>query len=174
VENPAVRADRIVAGGGDHHAPHEEGKNRREDGRDYPPRPLLHLPTADHRRRLALLWWDVLALAGEVDGRRSRGLAHAASSRRPPSISTPISCSVTPPACSATISPSYITRMRSDSESTSSSSRETRRIARPRSRSWTSLRWRYSIAPTSRPRVGCAATSTVGSRSTSRAATSFC
>ena len=42
------------------------------------------------------------------------------------------------------------------------------------SRSWTSRRWRYSIAPTSSPRVGWAATSTFGSLATSRAATTFC
>ena len=64
---------------------------------------------------------------------------------------------------SPTISPSYMTRMRSESESTSSSSSETSRTARPASRSSTSRRWTYSIAPTSRPRVGCAAMSTCGS-----------
>ena len=80
----------------------------------------------------------------------------------------------TSPVCSPTISPSYITRMRSESDRISSSSSETSRIARPSSRSVTSRRWRYSIAPTSSPRVGCAAISTFGSRSISRAATSFC
>ena len=46
--------------------------------------------------------------------------------------------------------------------------------ARPSSRSSTSRRWTNSIAPTSRPRVGCAAISTRGSRSISRASTTFC
>ena len=72
---------------------------------------------------------------------------------------SPIASSDTSPVCSPTISPSYMTRMRSESERISSSSSETRRIARPSSRSVTSRRWRYSIAPTSRPRVGCAAIS---------------
>ena len=70
---------------------------------------------------------------------------------------------------SPTISPSYMTRMRSESERISSSSSETSRTARPASRSSTSRRWTNSIAPTSRPRVGCAAIRTRGSRSNSRA-----
>ena len=70
--------------------------------------------------------------------------------------------------------PSYMTRIRSESESTSSSSSETSRTARPSSRSSTRRRWTNSIAPTSRPRVGCAAISTLGSRSISRATTTFC
>ena len=64
--------------------------------------------------------------------------------------------------------------MRSEREKISSSSSETSRIARPSSRSFTRRRWRYSIAPTSSPRVGCAAISAFGSREISRAATSFC
>ena len=56
----------------------------------------------------------------------------------------------------------------------SSSSSETSRIARPSSRSATRRRCRYSIAPTSRPRVGCAAIRTFGSRAISRATTTFC
>ena len=80
-----------------------------------------------------------------------------------------------PPTCAPRRSaPSYMTRMRSESESISSSSSETSRIARPSSRSSTSRRCTNSIAPTSRPRVGCAAISTFGSRSISRAATTFC
>ena len=57
-----------------------------------------------------------------------------------------------------------MTRIRSESERISSSSSETSRIARPSSRSSTSRRCTNSIAPTSRPRVGCAAISTFGSR----------
>ena len=64
--------------------------------------------------------------------------------------------------------------MRSESEKISSSSSETSRTARPSSRSVTMRRWRYSIAPTSRPRVGCAAIRTFGSREISRATTTFC
>ena len=50
-----------------------------------------------------------------------------------------------------------MTRMRSESERISSSSSETSRTALPSSRSATMRRCRYSIAPTSRPRVGWAA-----------------
>ena len=46
-----------------------------------------------------------------------------------------------------TISPSYMTRMRSESERISSSSSETSRTPRPSSRSSTSRRWTNSIAP---------------------------
>src|SRR6059058_5813824 len=49
-----------------------------------------------------------------------------------------------------------------------------RNTARPWSRASTRRRWTNSIAPTSRPRVGCAAISTRGSRATSRAITTFC
>ncbi len=39
---------------------------------------------------------------------------------------------------------------------------------------WSSSRsWMYSVAPMSTPRVGCAATSTSGSRASSRAMTTF-
>src|SRR5204863_389506 len=67
-----------------------------------------------------------------------------------------------------------MTRIRSESERISSSSSETSRTARPSSRSSTRRRWTNSIAPTSRPRVGWAAISTRGSRSISRASTTFC
>ena len=67
-----------------------------------------------------------------------------------------------------------MTRMRSDSERISSSSSETSNTARPASRCSTSWRCTNSIAPTSRPRVGCAAISTFGSASISRASTTFC
>ena len=50
--------------------------------------------------------------------------------------------------------------MRSASESTSSSSSDTSSTPRPSSRSSMRRRWTNSIAPTSRPRVGCAAMST--------------
>ena len=70
--------------------------------------------------------------------------------------------------------PSKMTRIRSESERISSSSSETSRMPRPSSRSSTSRRCTNSIAPTSRPRVGCAAISTFGLRSISRASTTFC
>src|SRR5699024_4653244 len=55
---------------------------------------------------------------------------------------------------SPTTSPSYMTRMRSDRFITSSSSRLTSSTALPASRWATIWRWIYSMAPTSRPRVG--------------------
>ena len=61
-----------------------------------------------------------------------------------------------------------------ESERISSSSSETRKIARPASRCSSSRPCTNSIAPTSRPRVGCAAISTFGSPSISRARTTFC
>ena len=56
----------------------------------------------------------------------------------------------------------------------SSSSAETSRIALPASRMATSRRWMNSMAPTSTPRVGWPTSRTRGSRSISRASTSFC
>ena len=111
---------------------------------------------------------------------RSRRLAsrvrmdRASLTRRPPSARRRSSRCRAPPRVavggnSPTISPSYMTRMRSESERTSSSSSETSRTARPSSRSSTSRRCTNSIAPTSSPRVGCAAIRTLGSRSISRA-----
>src|SRR5829696_3272391 len=67
---------------------------------------------------------------------------------RPPVIAIPSSSSETPGSYSPTI--------------------------RPSSRSFTSRRWTNSIAPTSSPRVGCAATRIRGSRETSRTMTTFC
>ena len=79
---------------------------------------------------------------GGVLGRRRRraGIRHAAVRSRPPSISSPICCSDTWPLCSPTICPSNMTRIRSESDRISSSSSETRRIARPLSRSATRRR----------------------------------
>src|SRR3954464_4167431 len=67
-----------------------------------------------------------------------------------------------------------MTTMRSASERTSSNSSETSRMPRPASRSATSRRCTNSMAPTSRPRVGWAATSTRGLHAISRAMTHFC
>ena len=68
-----------------------------------------------------------------------------------------------------TIRPSNITAIRSPTAMTSSSSVLTIRIAAPASRCSTSRRWMYSIEPTSRPRVGCAArTSFTGHRELAR------
>ena len=57
---------------------------------------------------------------------------------------------------------------------TSSSSRDTSSTALPASRWATSCLWMYSIAPTSRPRVGCTATISGRFRSISRAMMAFC
>ena len=62
-----------------------------------------------------------------------------------------------------------ITATRSARVSTSRSSADTSRIALPASRALRSVSWMNSIAPTSTPRVGCAASSTTKSRASSRA-----
>ena len=74
---------------------------------------------------------------------------------------------------SATILPSNMTRMRSDSAKISSSSVETMRIALPSSRLRTICSWMYSIEPTSMPRVGWAHTTSGTSRLNSRATIIF-
>ena len=58
--------------------------------------------------------------------------------------------------------------------STSSSSADTSSTAAPWSRSSTIRRWMNSIEPTSRPRVGWATTSSLGSPVSSRAMMTFC
>ena len=72
------------------------------------------------------------------------------------------------------IRPSYMTATRSDSLSTSSSSVETSSTPMPPSRCSMIFLWMYSIAPTSRPRVGCMAISSSGLRLISRATMTFC
>ena len=72
------------------------------------------------------------------------------------------------------ISPSYITSTRSASESTSSSSALTSSTALPASLASRIRCQMLSMAPISTPRVGCAATSSSGSISISRAKTTFC
>ena len=70
--------------------------------------------------------------------------------------------------------PSNMTRTRSERARISLSSAETRSTARPLSRSATSRSWMNSVAPMSRPRVGCSAISTGASCDSSRATTTFC
>src|SRR5215210_2016226 len=171
LDDVPVGDERVVAGG-EHEQPADQKRHQRRRRRDGDPAGALPEREAggdglgrrvrDVLGLLALLWRERLAHAAE------------GSLRLPPSISSPISSSVVSGVCSPTMRPSYMTRIRSESERISSSSSERSRIARPSSRSSTSRRCRYSIAPTSRPRVGCAATSTFGSRATSRAATTFC
>ena len=77
-----------------------------------------------------------------------------------PPISSPSSSGVARSGSTmSTIRPWYMTAIRSARASTSSSSVETIRTAAPSSRLATIRRWMYSIEPTSRPRVGWAATS---------------
>src|SRR4029079_4537355 len=133
-----------------HHERDEHGQKRRDD----PAGPLGEGdPLAESLRRLRrLLLWRPVRLNGREP---ARGVAHAATPLRPaPVIAMPSSSSLVVGGNSPTISHSYITRIRSDNESTSSSSSETRRIARPSSRSSIRRRWTNSIARTSSPRVG--------------------
>src|SRR6185436_20524302 len=78
--------------------------------------------------------------------RVERAVAHAAavSLRRPPVIAIPSSSSVTFESYSPTISPSNMTRIRSERDITSSSSSETSSTARPAPRSATRRRCTYS------------------------------
>src|ERR671924_379799 len=171
IEDRAVGVERVLPGREeDDESADEERERRGQQRRDDPAGPLVEgQPRGDARNRLQV-------------GRRPRlgrwrGVAHDAAAACwtvPPGIAMPSCSSVTSGPYSATIRPSYRTRMRSASESTSSISSEIRSTARPSSRSSTSRRWTNSIAPTSRPRVGCAAISTLGSRVTSRATTTFC
>ena len=67
-----------------------------------------------------------------------------------------------------------MTAIRSPTASTSSSSVLTIRIAAPASRCSTIRLWMYSIEPTSRPRVGWDAMTSLTGRENSRATTTFC
>src|SRR5690606_26612499 len=94
-----------------------------------------------------------------------------------PAIAKPISFLLglrAPAPNSATMRPLNMTRMRSDSARTSSSSEETISTPSPSSRAATMRLWMYSIEPTSRPRVGCEAISSLVSRDSSRATIIFC
>ncbi len=93
----------------------------------------------------------------------------------PPVIASPSSLSfVWSGRRSSETLPSYITRIRSLRPKISSSSNEISSTARPASRWAISCLCTDSIAPTSSPRVGCAASSSCGFSSISRASTSFC
>ena len=100
----------------------------------------------------------------------------AAASPAPSAISRPILFAVraSAPSRIATMRPRYMTPIRSDSSSTSSSSAETSSIAVPASRLAIAWRWMNSMLPTSRPRVGWSRTSRRRSPSSSRATTTFC
>ena len=109
-------------------------------------------------------------------GASRRSPARRPRARRPPvAISRPTSfLSAVRPSRIATISPRYMTAIRSDSSRISSSSADTSRIAVPASRLAIAWRWMNSMLPTSRPRVGWSRTSRRRSRSNSRATTTFC
>src|SRR5262249_13141238 len=154
VEDVAVGEERVVTGRRDDDAADQEGDDGGQQWNRDAPGALAepHLP-GERDPRLVVARRRLRHEAGIPEPRRREAFlarAHAAASvlRRPPSISSPISCSLTSGVCSPTIPPSYITRMRSDSDRTSSSSSEISRIARPSSRSSTSRPCRYSIAPT--------------------------
>src|SRR4051812_20801427 len=177
LEDRPVGADRVAAGRDqDDHASDQEGEEDGEDRNDDAPGLLRERVARREAGRVALRRLARPQVRWRSEGRRLRAahVAHAAAFRPPPVIATPSSSSATLGGNSPTISPSNMTRIRSESERISSSSSETSRIARPSSRSATSRRWTYSIAPTSRPRVGWAAISTFGLRATSRATTTFC
>src|SRR5471032_1963510 len=70
--------------------------------------------------------------------------------------------------------PPHMTRIRSASARTSSSSTDTSRIATPESRRASSCVWMLSMVPMSTPRVGWPTSISFGCASTSRAITTFC
>ena len=70
--------------------------------------------------------------------------------------------------------PRYMTAIRSESDMISSSSGETSSTAQPWSRFSMSRWWMYSMDPTSRPRVGWDAISSLIGRLNSRATITFC
>ncbi len=74
----------------------------------------------------------------------------------------------------STISPLYITAMRSAKAMISSNSALTTSTATPSSRLVTICLWMNSIEPTSMPRVGWAAINSLTGRLNSRATTIFC
>ena len=107
-------------------------RNARSDGeerRDEAARALRERQAL--REALAGLRRGLGGLAVRLDGRNAASaLAHAAASLRPPPvIAMPSSSSLAVGGNSPTISPSYMTRIRSESERISSSSSETSRIA---------------------------------------------
>ena len=94
---------------------------------------------------------------------------------RTPAISSPSSSTSRARAStSPTIAPSYMTTIRSESASTSSRSSLIRRTPTPSAAASRRYAWTVSIAPTSRPRVGEAATRTFGRPENSRPRTTFC
>ncbi len=96
------------------------------------------------------------------------------SSRAPPMSRPSFSGVASSGSRMSTIRPWYMTAIRSASARTSSSSVLTMSTAAPSSRFSTIRRWMYSIEPTSRPRVGCAATRSLIGRENSRATITFC
>ena len=139
---PRVLESRGRAGREHDDAAHEECEEDRDDRCDDSARALVDGETLRNARRVRRglgpqrfggLWCLDVRAAGVGS------LAHAAAcSLPPPVIATPSSSSLTSGGYSPTIRPSYITRIRSESDRISSSSSDTSRIARPVSRSATS------------------------------------
>ena len=167
VEDRLVGAQRVVAGRGDHHAADQEGQDRREDRRDgaaalrrEPAANAAGLLVGGRIRRLGR-WrgWGGGAHGASVSprasprrgprGSRRRGTRRRSGPRRSRG-------------CGPTATAPPRARARPAGSRGPRRARSTRR------------RWTYSIAPTSRPRVGWAATSTAGSRDISRAMMTFC
>ena len=128
--------------------------------------------SAGHRRRLAS------GSSSAVGRRGSASLARSCASPRssPPAISSPIlGREVSVGTTSPTILPRYMTRDAVGQRRASRPARSRRcTTGRAASRSSTIRRCMNSIAPTSRPRVGCETTSSCSGRDSSRASTTFC
>ena len=170
VEDVAVGRERVVAGREHDEAADQEGDQRRQHRHDDPAAAL-----AQSRRAPRPSAPGSAPSGGGAAPAGVGSVGHADLRSPTPSISSPISSSETSPACSPTISALV------DDEDPVGEREDLLELERdrggsrgPRRARSTSRRWRNSIAPTSRPRVGCAAISTLGSRSISRAATTFC
>src|SRR4051794_7765419 len=144
---------------------------RRAEDHDREDADEAHLAGADQRV-------DELAAAAALGGHRGRrglGLrAHAAVSSCPVAARTTDSSSASSRESSRTSRPSCMTRTRSAMPSTSGSSLEIIRTARPWAASSDMSRWTSAFVPTSMPRVGSSMISTFGDVASHLPRTTFC
>src|SRR5579859_7481337 len=103
-----------------------------------------------------------------------RGNGHTGSLFSPAIINPSSASDTSPGRTSPMISPRCSTMIRSLSDRISSSSVEMYRMPAPRARCSSRRPSTNSVAPTSSPRVGCAARISTGARDSSRARTTFC
>src|SRR6266545_1129478 len=168
-EEVAPGRQHALVGEHDQHGAHHQGREDRQQRHQHRARAGQLLEEAGGEG--AAGWPGRLGDLWRLDGRLGQ---LEATSPWAPAISRPISSRSAPPGRSPTMWPRNMTRMRSASAITSSSSEETISTASPWSRASTMRRWTYSIEPTSRPRVGCEAISSRIGRDSSLAMITFC